>query len=425
MTATLLSALAGYIPRDRVERIFSSKNRLTQDGVALIADISGFTPLTEALTHGLSADAGAEALTRALEGVFTPLIEEIHAFRGSVIKFGGDALIVWYGREPRVRRAAVIRRAITSAWRMQQAIKIHGRVPTPIGTVTLKMKVGLTYGSIKRFNLGIAKYGYEDILGGTTLDRMAEAEHNAEPGDIMLDGETLNYLPEAATVATWRNEFAALGHLHRPARPKPWPPLQWQPEAETSLIEQLRPYVPSEIYETLAAEHTQVAELRPVVSLFIQFHGIDYDTDPQVARKLQTYFTTAQRVVARYGGRLNRLITGDKGSLIHVIFGAPRTVEEKEARAVHCALDLQQECGGLPFISMQRIGVTVGRVFAGPVGSPHRHDYTTMGDSINLSARLMQNAAEDQVLIEAAIYTQLGPEFEVADPGSHHSQGQI
>ncbi|MFN8456133.1 MAG: AAA family ATPase [Anaerolineae bacterium] len=424
MTIALLPALAAYIPRDRVENLIHPGMPLPQDGVALIADISGFTPLTEALTAGLSPDQGAEELTRALDGVFTPLIEEIHAFRGSVIKFAGDALILWYPRGVRERRAAVIRRAITSAWRMQQAIKIHGQVPTPIGIVTLKMKVGLTYGPIKRFNLGLPKYGYEDVLGGVTMDRMAEAEHHAEAGDIMLDAATLAYLPGAVAVAEWREGFAVIGQLLRSARPKPWPALQWHPEAEEALVEMLTPYVPPQLYETLAAGRAQVAELKPVVSLFVQFHGIDYDADPEVGPKLQRYFSAAQAVAVRYGGRVNRLITGDKGSLIHVIFGAPRTVEAQEARAIRCALDLQAECGGLPFISMQRIGVTVGRVFAGPIGSPGRHDYTTMGDSINLSARLMQNAADNQVLMEKAVRDKLGPEFEVADLGTIMVKGK-
>lgn len=424
MTDSLLQALCAYIPRDRVESILRPDAPLPEDGVALIADISGFTPLTEALTHGLSPDQGAEELTRALAGVFTPLIEEIHACRGSVIKFGGDALIVWYAREPGVRRSALIRRALTSAWRMQQAIKVHGQVPTPIGPVTLKMKVGLTYGPVKRFNLGLPQYGYEDILGGKTLDRMAEAEHHAGPGDIMLDRDTLAYLPQAVTVAEWRDEFAALGELLRPARPKPWPPLQYPPAAEEALLERLKTYVPQQIYEVLASDQAHVAELKPVVSLFVQFHGLDYDTDPEIGHKLQTYFATAQEVAVRYGGRVNRLITGDKGSLIHVIFGAPKTVEEQEGRAVRCALDLQKKCGGLPFITMQRIGVTLGRVFAGPVGSPNRHDYTTMGDSINLSARLMQDAAGNQILIQSAVRTQLGPEFEVADLGQIRVKGK-
>ena len=189
MTQDLLQALCAYIPRDRVESIIRPGTPLPEDGVALIADISGFTPLTEALTHGLSADQGAEELTRALDGVFTPLIEEIHAYHGSVIKFGGDALIVWYAREPRGRRAAVIRRALTSAWRMQRAIKTHGRVPTPIGVVTLKMKVGLTYGPAKRFKLGLSKYGYEDVLGGRTLDRMAEAGYEHCDQQRQCDGQ--------------------------------------------------------------------------------------------------------------------------------------------------------------------------------------------------------------------------------------------
>lgn len=424
MTVALLPALAAYIPRDRVEHILRPDTLLPEEGVALIADISGFTPLTEALTQGLSPDQGAEELTRALSGVFTPLIAEIEAFRGSVIKFGGDALIVWYPREHGVRRAAVIRRALTSAWRMQQAIRIHGQVPTPIGIITLKMKIGLTYGSIKRFNLGLPQYGYEDVLGGATLDRMAEAEHHANSGDIMLDRATLAALPEAITVAEWRDDFAVVGRLLRPARPKPWPPLQWHPRAEKALVERLIPYVPPQIYETLAAGRAQVAELKPVVSLFVQFHGLDYDADPEIGPKLQTYFSTAQQAAVRYGGRVNRLITGDKGSLIHVIFGAPRSVEEQETRAIRCALDLQAECGGLPFIAMQRIGVTSGRVFAGPIGSPDRRDYTTMGDSINLSARLMQNAADDQILLEKGVRDVLGPEFDLADLGTIRVKGK-
>ena len=424
MTETLLQALCAYIPRDRVEHIIRPDSPLPEEGVALIADISGFTPLTEALTHGLSADQGAEELTRALDGVFTPLIEEVHAFRGSVIKFGGDALIVWYGRELRVRRSAVIRRALTSAWRMQQAIKIHGQVPTPIGTVSLKMKVGLTYGPIKRFNLGLPEYGFEDVLGGETLDRMAEAEHHAEPGDIMVDEATLKLAPDTVQVAEWRDEFAALDRLLSPARRKPWPALSYPPEKQADLVEQVSTYLPQQIYQILASGQPNVAELKPVVSLFVQFHGIDYDGDPQVGHKLQTFFSTAQEVAANYEGRVNRLITGDKGSLIHLIFGAPKTVEEQEKRAVRCALDLQKACGGLPFIAMQRIGMTVGRVFAGPVGSPNRHDYTTMGDSINLSARLMQNAADDQILIEAAVRRQLDAAFEVEDLGQIMVKGK-
>lgn len=423
MAIEMLSALAAYIPRDRVEHIIHGR-RLDEDGVAMIADISGFTPLTEALTHGLSADHGAEELTRALDSVFTPLIEQVHRYRGSVIKFGGDALIVWFGREKRVRITAVIRRALTAAQQMQKTMTRYGHIPTPIGTVTLQMKIGLTYGSVKRFNLGLSDIGFEDVLAGATLDRMADNEHQAEPGDIMVDRHTLSHLPTAVTISEWRGEAAVVERVLRPSKPKPWPPLVWQQAEEAALTKQLAAYVPNAIVETLQIDQSQVAELKPVLSLFVQFHGLDYDADPDILEKLQTYFGSAQQVVARYNGRLNRLITGDKGSLLHIIFGAPRSVEEQEERAVRCALDLQAECGALSFITMQRIGITSGRVFAGPVGSPLRHDYTTMGDAINLSARLMQNAADDQILLDTAVREQLSPAIDVTDLGTIKVKGK-
>lgn len=101
---------------------------LASDCVALIADISGFTLLTEALTQGLQADHGAEELTRALDSVFTPLIAQIHRYRGSVIKFGGDALIVWFGRAKGSRRTAVVHRTLTVAQWMQRVMQQHGRI---------------------------------------------------------------------------------------------------------------------------------------------------------------------------------------------------------------------------------------------------------------------------------------------------------
>ena len=328
----MLSALSAYIARDRVESILDPSRSLAEDGVALIADISGFTPLTEALTRGLSHDRGAEELAIVLDSVFTPLVEQVHAYRGSVLKFAGDALIVWYGRWPGQRRTAVIRRALTSAWRMQRLFRRYGQVQTPMGLVTLSMKIGMTYGPVKRYNLGVPEIGYEDVLAGRTLDRMAEAEHHAEPGEILVDADTLSLLPGVVEVAERSDGFVSVERLLRPARRRPWIPLSWPRKQSGELLNTMAAYVPHTIYETLRAGRDEVAELRPVVSLFVQFHGLDYDDDRSVAEKVQTYFSTAQQVAERYGGRVNRLITGDKGSHLHLILGAPRSVEDQQAR---------------------------------------------------------------------------------------------
>ncbi len=424
MTSTIINALAAYIPRDRIEQFIHPETALANDGVAMIADISGFTPLTEALAGSLNADRGAEELTAALDRVFIPLVEAIHSYRGSVLKFSGDALIVWFARPARTRPATSIRRAIAAALGMQQVMTQYGSIPTPIGPVVLRMKIGLAYGPLRRFVLGLTEYGYEDVPGGNTLERMSAAEHHAEPGDIIADEPTIALVREAVIISAWRGTFALIGGLHQQPRRAAWPEFAWGSASEAALIEQLTHYIPPQIARIIMSGRTQVAELKPVVSLFVQFHGIDYDSDPQIAERLQAYFALAQQIVARYGGRLNRLITGDKGSLLHIIFGAPTAIEEREIRATRCALDLQRECGSMPFISMQRIGMAGGRVFAGPVGGPVRHDYTTMGDAINLSARLMQNAADNQILIDTSVQSQLNIAFTISDLGQIRVKGK-
>ena len=424
MSLALASALAAYLPRDRVEQLLHPSSAMPRDGVALIADISGFTPLTEALAQQLSADRGAEELTRALDVVFTPLIAEIHHFRGSVIKFLGDALIVWYPRSPHASAVAVVRRALTSAWRMQRAIERCGRVDTPIGEITLTMKIGLAYGQARRFIVGAREHGYQDVLCGRTLDQMSEAEHAARPGEIVLDDATHALVAGDVEAFERRAAFVVLASLRKPARPRSWPTLDLSGIDAADLVGALSAYVPRQVGAALASERVPVAALKPVICLFVLFEGIDYDGDPAAGDLLQTYVVAAQQVVARYGGFLMSVSAGDKGSMLHIVFGAPQAVEAQAERAVRCALDLRDECGKLSFLGAQRIGISAGRAFAGPLGAPERHAYTTIGDTINLAARLMQRATADQILLDSAVRAQIGAGVIVDGLGSARVKGK-
>ena len=69
-----------YIPRDRRRALAGTRempDRVT--GAALFADISGFTPLTEALADELGSQRGAEELTANLGRVFHAVIDELDA----------------------------------------------------------------------------------------------------------------------------------------------------------------------------------------------------------------------------------------------------------------------------------------------------------------------------------------------------------
>src|SRR5689334_19625562 len=91
------ASLGAYLPQDR--RLALAHDGLLPErvsGAALFADISGFTPLTEALARSLGPRRGIEALTTLLNPLYDALIAEVERFGGSVIGFSGDAITCWF-----------------------------------------------------------------------------------------------------------------------------------------------------------------------------------------------------------------------------------------------------------------------------------------------------------------------------------------
>src|SRR5262245_53747719 len=84
--------LEAYIPGDRRRALAAGvamPDRVR--GAALFADISGFTPLTEALGKELGPQRAAEEITAQLNRVFHALISDLERYGGHVIYFSGDA----------------------------------------------------------------------------------------------------------------------------------------------------------------------------------------------------------------------------------------------------------------------------------------------------------------------------------------------
>src|SRR5690606_34078024 len=109
-------ATSAYIARDRREAMAAGRELPTHArGAALFADISGFTPLTEALTRKLGPRRGVEELTGHLNRVYDALVGEVNAYRGSIIHFAGDAITCWFDHDGGER-------AIASGLAMQRAM---------------------------------------------------------------------------------------------------------------------------------------------------------------------------------------------------------------------------------------------------------------------------------------------------------------
>src|SRR5690349_1978709 len=89
--------IAAYIPQDRRQALARGVELPDRShGAAVLADISGFTPMAQAYAQALGPRRGAEELARQLNQVYNALIAEVDGAGGSVIYFNGDGIICWF-----------------------------------------------------------------------------------------------------------------------------------------------------------------------------------------------------------------------------------------------------------------------------------------------------------------------------------------
>ena len=416
-----MDVLSTYLPTDRLHALIAGKDLPEYaEGAALFCDISGFTALTELFLKESGPQRGAEEIHRVINQVFDSLIAEVNRYHGSVIIFGGDALTCWFDADHGLRAVAC---ATAMQNRMQPFAAIQSRGKQ---TVAMGIKIAIAVGTVRRMVVGDPAIQLLDVLAGRTLDTLAAAEHQASRGEIVLDSIAQQALGDQIEIAAWRVDetsgarFAILRALRVPVQPDPWPALSSSPE-------RVRPWVLPDIYERLHATGavgtgpvrtgTQfLAEIRPAAPLFLYFRGPDYDADPEAYPKLNSFIQKTQHILTRYEGRLLQVIMGgrnwgDKGSYLYAVFGAPLAHEDDAQRAAAAALDLRAMAQKLGFIADARIGVSQGWLFAGPAGSETRQTYVTMGDEVNLAARLMQAADSFRILVSARIPEALGQQF--------------
>lgn len=401
-----------YIPRDRHMALTQNKElpqRMT--GAALIADISGFTPLTESLALAYGPERGAEELTRQLDLVYDALVGWVELYRGAIIGFSGDAITCWFDDDNGSR-------ATTAALGMQQDMAHFASISLPNGqNASLALKVSVATGTVLRFVVGDPNIQLIDIIAGSPIDRMADGEHHAMKGEVILDESTWVSLRDRVTIQAIRSDaessakFAVVSDLNLPEPPDPWPTLDDNALTE----EQIRPWILQPVYDRLRAQESFLAELRPVVPLFLRFGTIDYENDPNAIEKLNKYICWVQRVVLKYDGSLIQLTIGDKGSYLYAVFGAPIAHQNDIIRAVAAAQELRESPPELHFIHSTQIGISRGRMRAGPYGSSLRRTYGTLGDEVNVAARLMQAATPGHILVTRAV-------AEGADPSFHFTE---
>ncbi|MCE8008380.1 adenylate/guanylate cyclase domain-containing protein [Aestuariivita sp.] len=149
----------------------------------------------------------------------------------------------------------------------------------------------------------------------------------------------------------------------------------------------------------------RVGERRDVAVIFTDIRGYTEFSEKvppeQVVEVLNDYFDLQSDIVERHGGDIDKFI----GDALVAVFDGP----DKEHRAVCASVEIIDALVSLlrdkPEYDLHLgIGVASGEVVMGAMGARERMDYTVLGSTVNLSARLCSKAEPDQVLIDATSY---------------------
>ncbi|MEO7742012.1 MAG: adenylate/guanylate cyclase domain-containing protein [Usitatibacter sp.] len=148
-----------------------------------------------------------------------------------------------------------------------------------------------------------------------------------------------------------------------------------------------------------------------------------------VTTVLQRYFDGMVHAVHRYDGTVDKFI----GDGMMVLFGAPKKSADPCGEAVNCALAMMAELDqlnaqfaseGLPTL-MIGIGINYGTVTVGNIGSSERHNYSAIGDVVNVAARVEGLTKElgRKIVITESVVNRMGEGFHFDPLGSHNVKG--
>jgi len=182
------------------------------------------------------------------------------------------------------------------------------------------------------------------------------------------------------------------------------------PEASRVDYSAPQSYTPKHLAEKILTHRSSIEGERKLVTVMFAdvagFTAMSEKLDPEdVHRIMDGCFHILMEEIHKYEGTVNEF----RGDGLMALFGAPIAHEDHAQRACYAALNIQKalvvyqeklkQAYGLDF--KMRIGLNSGTLVVGTIGDDLRMDYTALGDTANLAARLETLAAPGSVLLSS------------------------
>ncbi len=201
---------------------------------------------------------------------------------------------------------------------------------------------------------------------------------------------------------------------HDLRKPKETPPVDYdQPQS----------YTPKHLADKILTTRSSIEGERKLVTVMFAdisgFTALAETMDPEAVRELMNAcFDHLLPVVEKYEGTVDKFI----GDEIMALFGAPVAHENDPERALRAALEMMESLaafnGAHGTDLGMHFGINTGLVIAGGIGSEGRQQYSVMGDTVNLAARLKDASERGEIFVGPDTYRLAAPlfEFEPLEP---------
>ena len=378
-------SLVPFVPRALLARLARPIEVLaeTVKCTVVFADVSGFTRLSERLAR--RGDEGGEQLVDVINSCFTALLAEAYGRGGSLVKFGGDAMVLLFYDQERNQEHAL--RACRAAAAMRRRLREVGRVRAGDNNVVLRMSVGVHSGEYSMFVVGGSHR--EFVIGGPGATKVVALEAAASAGQILLSPETGRMLPRSCVGAQTGPGVL----LARSPNACEWKPPAGLPSPSEDVVGR---FLPIAVRAHLLSGST-APEHRTAAIAFLHFGGLDEAIAREgvagAAGRVDEAVRLVQNAVERYDVCFLDSDIASDGMKIRLSAGAPRVVGDDEERILLALRYIVEARPPLPV----RVGVHRGPVFTAQVGPAYRRWYAVMGDTVNLAARLTAQAPAGRV----------------------------
>ena len=387
-----------YIPPYILSKYEKNEFNGCLNGFILLFDIADFTKTGNYLQD--KSNLGAQEISNYISAAFEDSIEIILRNGGFISVFAGDAFCAVFpeGNPDNILSAACL---------IQARLKSNSNYSCCLGNFDIKARITVCYGNICweifRNNLQC-----EYIFYGVILHELAEVA--SYKNEISFSKSAAEYIG--------MKFFTPVGNVYKLN-------IESHPANPHEIVYKYSEFTLEKFIHPRFISTDPENEIRHAAYCFVSLKKI-------LPEKLEETIEVIHILLDHYGGLMNKLDATDKGVIGLIIFGSPKS----DARILHkmsrFALKIIAE---LPDVS---IGLASGFAYSGYTGGRSIKEYTSLGRSVNLAARLMMDAGKGEILTDHFLYSDIKSQFQFVESGKklnlkgflkpvevHHLEGYI